>query len=473
MPQIPILQGIYADGSPDFRSRYPRNMVPVPKQQGISKGYLRPADGIKAFATGPGVDRGGINWNGQHWRVMGSKLCRISPSGAITIVGDVGAGGQVTMDYSFDYLGIASAGKLWLCNGSTVTAVSDPDIGNVVDMRWIAGYWLTTDGEFLVVTDLTNPFSVNPLKYGSSEADPDPVLAVDELRNEAYALNRHTIEVFDNIGGTGFPFQRIEGAQVPRGIVGTHAYCKYLNTFAFLGSGRNEAPAVYLMLPGDTQKLSTDEIDKLLAGYTEAQLATSVMEARIYDGREHLLLHLPDQCLAFDATASKAFEEQVWFSMTSSVVGLGTYRARNLVRVNDRWLAGDPTSSAIGELVEDVSSHYGQTIGWDFDTLILYADGNDAIVHELELVALPGRVAVGADPVVWTSYSTDGETWGQERPCSAGRLGDRTKRIAWRRLGRLRNYRMQRFRGTSDAHLAFARLQAQIEPLFTRPGSGN
>ena len=88
-----------------------------------------------------------------------------------------------------------------------------------------------------------------------------------------------------------------------------------------------------------------------------------------------------------------------------------------------------------------------------------------AIFHQLELVSLPGRVALGANPVVWTSYSIDGETWSQEKACSAGVQGDRTKRITWLKQGFMRNWRIQKFRGTSDAHISVARLEAQLEPL--------
>ena len=103
MVQIPILNGIYTDNGPDFRTSYPVNMVPVPKGNGISEGFLRPADGIVGNGTGPGVDRGGINWNGICYRVMGSKLVTVSSTGVVTVLGDVGDNGlQVTMDYSFD-----------------------------------------------------------------------------------------------------------------------------------------------------------------------------------------------------------------------------------------------------------------------------------------------------------------------------------------------------------------------------------
>jgi hypothetical protein len=79
--QIPILSGIYSDPAGDFRTSLPKNMIPVSKEQGISKGYLRPADGITEFGTGPGTDRGGINWNGILYRVMGTKLVKVAADG--------------------------------------------------------------------------------------------------------------------------------------------------------------------------------------------------------------------------------------------------------------------------------------------------------------------------------------------------------------------------------------------------------
>lgn len=473
MSQIPILSGIYSDASADFRTSYPRNLIPVPKENGISKGYLRPCPGLRQFSgAGPGADRGGISWNGVIYRVMGSKLIRVAANGAQTILGDVGIGGQVTLDYSFDKLGIASAGTLYYWDGAALTSVTDPDIGYVVDAHWIAGYWMTTDGTNIIVTDLDDPYSVNPLKYGSSESDPDPVLSVDELRNEAYAFNRFTIEVFQNVAGDLFPFARIEGAQVPKGVIGTHAYCEFLNSYAFVGSGRNESPAVYLMVPGDTQKLSTREIDQILAEYTEAQLSTVVVESQVDKNHNLLLIHLPDRCIVYDAAASAAAKDDVWHVRTTSLVGLGTYRARNMVWCYDMWTFGDPVQNLLGSFVDDVSSHYGLVNGWDFGTLVAYGEGNDAIVHEIELVCLTGRVALGSDPVIWTQYSSDGMTWSQERPKKAGKIGDRNKRIAWRTLGTLRNWRIQRFRGTSDAHISVARLEVQFEVLRTRPGNG-
>lgn len=464
--QIPILNGIYTDNTPELRTAYPVNLVPVPKQSGISNGFLRPGDGIVSNGTGPGIDRGGINWQGSCYRVMGTKLVEVSSMGTVTVLGDVGGPTDqlVTFDYSFDELAIASGGRLYYWDGTTLTQVTDPDLGVVLDVVWVDGYFMTTDGEFLIVTELNDPTQVNPLKYGSSEVDPDPVVALLKLRNEVYALNRNTIEVFDNVGGELFPFARIDGAQIQKGVVGTQACCVFIERIAFLGSGRNEAPGIYVGAAATAQKISTQEIDNLLLNYTEVQLATVKLEARNDKNHQHLYVHLPDRTVVYDASASEALGEQVWFTLTTTTIGFAQYRARNLVWAYDRWLVGDPQSSTIGYLVQDTGHHWGQQVRWEFGTLIVYNESNGAIFNELELVSLTGSIALGKNPQISTSYSIDGKSWSQDRSISVGTTGS-NKRLAWFQQGHMRNWRIQRFRGDSDAHVSFVRLEAQIEPL--------
>jgi len=440
-------------------------MVPVPKQQGISEGYLRPADGLVYFGSGPGTTRGGIAWNGVCYRVMGTKLVSIASNGVTTTLGDVGSGGQVRFDYSFDRLAIASGGRLYYWNGTTLTQVTDPDLGTVVDMLWVDGYFMTTDGSNVVVTELTDPTQVNPLKYGSSEADPDKIKAIRKLRNEPYVINRHTIEVLDNVGGDLFPFARISGAQIQKGSIGTASNCIFADALAFLGGGRNEPPAIYLGANGGATKISSHEIDTLLSEYTDAQLSLVVLEARMNKAHQHLWVRLPDRTVVYDLAASQQTGQQVWFYLTSSTSGFESYRARDLVYCYDKWLIGDASSSNHGYLSSSLSSHFEDIVRWEFGTLITYNNGAGAIFHEMELVCLTGRVEFGLDPTISTSYSIDGETWSQDKFVKVGKQGDRAKRISWLQLGHMRNWRIQRFRGDSQAFITVARLEARIEGL--------
>jgi len=463
--QIPILSGVYSDENSDFRAAYPVNMNVVPKVTGISNAYLRPADGIIEHATPYGIGRGGINWLGTCYRVMGDKLVKILSDGTHTVLATVPGTDQVRMHYSFDYLGIAADKKLYLWDGSTLQRVVDVDLGSVDDMVWVDGYWMTTDGDSLIVTELNDPFSVSTLKYGSSEADPDRIKALLKIKNEPYALNRHTMEVFDNIGGSVFPFQRIEGAQIEKGVVGRDACCVYEETIAFLGNGVNEKPAIYKALNGTVQKISTREIDQVIGTFTEEQLSTVLLETRVTDSHSFLYVHFPDQTWVYDEKASGS-GQYTWVKLVSGVVGNSRYKARNFVWCYDKWLCDDPTSVRHGYLSRSVSSHYGDEVYMEFSTQIMYNQGKGAILKSVELACLTGRTELGKDPLVFTCYSNDGVTFSQEKSTPAGKTGERTKIIQWRSQGRMKKRRVQKFKFTSNVLLTVAALEVEFEPLY-------
>lgn len=463
--QIPIINGIYTDNTADYRTSYPLNLIPVPKQNGIANGYLKKADGIRLLCdVGNGRDRGGVNWNGVCYRVIGNSLYQINQDGSFVDLGSIAGSNQCRFTYGFDNLAVAGGDNLYYLKDGVLTQVSDDDLGKVIDVTWIDGYFVTTDGEYIVQTELNDSTQVETLKYGSSEIDPDPVIGLLKVRGELIAFNRYTIEVFDNVGGSGFAFQRINGAMITKGCVGTSAKCPFIDSFAFVGSGKNEPCSVYIGANGGASKITTREIERILSNYDEAQLSNVVLESVEHDMHQHLYVHLPDKTLVYDFASSQVMQQPIWFELSSTVDGNGAYRAINHVWCYNQWIVGDRIDSRIGVIDSSISTHYGQPVSWRFDTTFLYAGGGMGQVKSIELVGLTGRTKDNPDPQVFLSWTKDGLTWSNERLHRQGMRGQYSKRIIWMRaIGLVKQMVGLRFRGCDDSLASFTAVEADVE----------
>jgi hypothetical protein len=459
--QVPLLSGIKATERADFSLSYPVNLEPVPLETGISKGHLRSTAGATTLSTGPGLDRGGIVWNGAMYRVMGSKLVTVSLVGVVTILGEVGAGAGVKFERFDAYLAVRSGTALYYWNGITLVQVTDPDLGACLDIARLKGQLFSTDGKYIIATQLSDPTQVDPLKYGAAESDPDAITGLLATRNELYACGQFTVDVFSYSGGTGFPLQLSEGATIPYGVCGALAKVNFAQTFAFVGSAEGEALGVWLAGAGTAAKLSTRAIDDILA--KELNPAAIVLEKRVSRDEQRLFIHLSERTLVYLQTASVAAQQAVWYEARSGLGMDKAYRPRNGVLLDGKVIVGDVETSALAVLDEGVATHFGEAVGWRFDTLLLYNSAKAAIVHTLELIGLPGR-ASGA-PIAYLSFTEDGETWTQERANRLGVRGERAKRTQWSSHKRFRNYMGCRFRGDSDGLAGWAALEAETEAL--------
>lgn len=459
--RLPLLSGVLADSTAEFLTSYPVNLEAVAVDNKIAKAQFRMTSGAISLSTGPGIDRGGITWNGVHYRVMGTKLVRVDQAGAITEIGDVGGSGPVTFDIGFERFAVRSGDRLYYYDGTALAQVTDVDLGPVLDMLWIDGYFMTTDGTSIIVTELNDPTSILPLKYGSAEEDPDMVTGLIKLRNEAYALGQFTIQVLRNVGGNGFPFATIKGASIPVGCVGPSAKCLYGDSFAFVGSARDEAIGVYVAGSGSATRISSRAIDDELAKVADP--TQIVLENRTSRAERRLLAHLPDKTLVFLLNASKVLQEPVWYVAQS---GSGkAYRLRNATEAYGVTFVGDVETAALGRLTDEVATHFGEVPEWRFDVGLLYNEGRGGILHSVELIGLPGRGPAGVQGTAWLSMTRDGETFSVERGIPMGEAGQRNLRLQWRPRANFRNWLGLRFRGHSAALPGFAACEAKVTPL--------
>jgi hypothetical protein len=396
---------------------------------------------------------------------MGTKLVSVAVDGTTTTLGDVGGSGPVTLDYGPERLQIRSGTDLFYWSGGTLTQVTDVDLGQCIDQCWMDGFAISTDGAYVVVNDLANPTAVNPLKYGSAETDPDPITGLlHDLRGELIVFGTNSIQPFTNQGGSLFPFAPNISGVIPIGCVGPMAKCHFANSYAFVGGSRNESTSVWISLTGQPKKISTRAIDDMLADVPDP--AAIQLEQRTARDEARLLVHLPDRTLVYLTNASlRNGGAPVWYVARSGQGMDKPYRPRNAVLAYGEWWVGDTETAALGTLTDGLATHFGEAVGWEFSTIFAYNEGKGFIVHELELVGLPGRGVAANGASAFASFTRDGETWSPEVACRLPPNGQRTKRVIWAPHKRFRNFAGMKFRGDSNSLTGWASLRGEIEGL--------
>lgn len=462
MPQIGIVSGIYKSGA-DYRTSYPRNFYPVVSDTGLSRAFLRQTPGLTEFVDTPGPDRGAIEFKGQLYRVCGSRFISISPNGIVTDLGYIPGTGRVSIARSFDRVCIVTSGKgFYYTLESGLIEITDPNFALAIDVVFLDGYFVFTDGEFIFPAELSDPTTFDPLKYGSAEIDPDAIVALQVVRNELHALGARTIEVYQNVGGVGFPFQRVSGGVITKGCVGRYACVEMEDGLFFVGAGKGEAPGVYMGGGGQSRKVSSDEIDKVLEGYSPAQLASITVDTYSANGQYFALINLPDQTLAFDLWGSVKGQRELWHYRG---INGNAWGCSSPVRVYGRWIGGDPTTGRLCEIEDEIATEYGQVVEREFSTPLGFIEGQSFVTHELKMHGATAEKSVGKDPQISISQSVDGVTFGQERWAATGRRGRYGFMPIWRKIGYTEQHMSFRFRMIADTFYSPSRLDGRIEPL--------
>lgn len=455
--QVSILEGAYFDSQGNIRSSLPINMQPMLGENGFSKGFLRTTPGLTLITVGPGQDRGSILYQGIMFRVMGDQLCSVI-AGVVTQLGGVGNDGKpVRFDYGFDRLAILSANGLYYWQNDALTQVTDPNLTIPIDMCWIDGYYMLTDGVWLYVTELSDPTTILPNGSEQPPEDPSPVVALMQIRDEIYVVTTNSIQNFQNVGGLNFPFQVNPSAMISKGATGTRAVTYFRDTLAFVGNGRNEAPSVYMAGFGTVTPISTPEIDRLLTALTPAEQAAIETEQVATQAEQRLYVHLPTVTLVYHYQASQAAQMPIW----SRLVGSGAnapYPARHFVSIGGYFFGGSPTGQ-IGSLDETTSLQFGQNTSFQFDTTFLYNGGKGAILQSVELIgtAEPGQASL--------SWTRDGLTWTTPQTIAIGSATRTPRRMQWRPKTRMWNFMGLRFQLQGGALAGFGRLEVGAEPL--------
>lgn len=463
MPEavLTLVKGDKVGDETDYRDALAVNMLTVVRPILGADGYLLQVHGLVAHAEANGISRGGV-WNDRfedHYRINGQTLYSVAANGTLTDLGAIAGAGLVSLSHSFQSQGIVASGRFYLYSPTDgLTEVTDSDLGYPIDVVWVDGYYFFTDGEFIYHTDISDESSIDPLKFSTAEFMPDKTLGVAKTQdNKVMVFGRYTIEYFVNTATENFAFQRQQTRAIKIGIVGTHCKCEVEGAYAILGSRKNEAVGVHLVTVGQDHRISSREIEKIIAQYSEQELGLSKLETFEENGSTFILVHLPNDtlCLNYTAVQSTGLAAAWTVLKSGAVSGTRNYRAWNLVydvRISS-WTIGDKSDGKIGLMDQSIATQYDEIAQWELYTP--YAPIEKASIDQVDIDTIAGFTDT-KDAQVFISLTYDGQFWGKEWTAQYGQPGDFGKRFIVRRLGYVRDNFALKMRGATRSRMAFA-----------------
>lgn len=458
---VTLIKGDKIGIETDYRDALSVNMYAVKKDILGAKGYMIGYPGLTKLADGKGIDRGG-NYNerfSDHYRVSGNKLISVSGAGAVVELGNIPGTSQARLIdlYSFNTQGIIADGRFFLYSpGGGFQQVVDADLGSPIDGIWVDNYYFMTDGEYLFHTELTDETSIDPLMFATAEFMPDPSLGLAKTQNnKVMVFGRYTLEYFSNISTANFAFQRVVGLSQKIGIVATRAKCESGGKFYITGGYRDSAVSVYIIGIGSAIKVSTREIDKILAKYTEPELSDIRMECRTENDVTFILVHLPEETLCFNESIATEFGKEIAWNLLKTGTGDTIYRGINGIfdARSGNWVYGDRLGSKIGILDNDVSTQYDAITEWILFTPFVNLETFS--IDELQIETIPGHTTT-LDATVAVSMTYDGVIYGGEHWMQYGAPSEYNQKFILRRLGICNNWMAFKFRGVSASRMAFS-----------------
>lgn len=480
MQQLEIATGFYTSDSLPLCAQRCINWIPViPQASSLNGRALFDAPGITLFSSLVGVNRGAQEMNEVPYFVNGNLLYSVNSNGVAVSHGEVEGSGRVSLANNGQYLVVViPGGKAYAYDriGNTIAEITDVDFtarkaNNVVQKD---GYFVfaSADGKVFFNSALNDPFTFDGLDIGTAEINPDKIVALHVNHNELFVCGLVSIEPFQNIGGSGFPFQRIPGADIQKGVHAKFSLVDFDNSFVFVGGGYNELSAIWKIQGSSTSiKISTSAIDNAIQEFTRAEIEKSFswvysMDGSFFVGFTFESDRIASKTFVYDATASALSGSSVWHERQTGVTD-NRWRVNSIVSSYGKLLVADYINGNIGFIDKKSYTEYGEVMVQEKASKPFSAGGLPSFVGTIQLTMESGvglAVGQGSDPIVRMDYSDDGgRTFSSEFSRSYGKVGEYMSLPTWRRQGRIPRHRVIRFKTSDPVKSVIIKLEADVE----------
>lgn len=462
MPEVTIdlATGFYQSDSLPLANQRCVNLYPnVPQTTALTQSALFSVQGIEeVLSSGTRAaesNRGGWVFNGVPYVVNGGALYQIRRQIALAGVinysllrlGSIGGEGLCSFADNGRQMIIINSGVGYIYEPTAspqFSVISDAGFyanGTPEQVVFLDSYFVvTTDQKKAIVSAVNDGTDWNALDSFTAEADPDAIVAPFVFRNQLYLLGTQTTETYQNIGGTGTPFQRINGFVLAQGCSAPFSVINSGDNVLWVGAGENQEAGVWAFQGSSTAvKVSTRAVDTKFQELTPESLANVFSWAYSVRGQQFVAFTSSEFTLVYDLATG------LWHERESSITNASGIRNQTRCRIvcvlsaYNELLVGDSEDGRIGRLVDRAEREYDNPMFCYFTTSPMYQLGNSFGLTSIELECETG---VGnkefPDPEVRLEISRDGFLFGYPRTRYLGKRGDYKNRVIWTKNGLVR-----------------------------------
>lgn len=362
----------------------------------------------------------------------------------VQIPGVVGDSGRVSIaDNGFQiFIATNPGGYIYDRVTDTLTQITDPDFPGAVTVGYLDGYFLFNEPQSQKFwwTSILDGTQIDALDFASAEGAPDDLVGLIVANQEIIMFGTNSIEFWYNAGTLDIPFARNTGATLEIGCAARYSIAKLDNTIFWLGRDDRGSGVVYRLEGYKPTRVSTHAVEWQIQQYADMTDASAYTYQQ--DGHSYYVLNFPTA----QTTWVYDVATQVWHERASFVAG-EFIRHRGECQANffHRVVIGDFETSNIYQL--DPEYHKDGAFGvqrWLRSWRALPTGTNKLkrqSHHSLQLdcesgVGVSSPDEQGYDPEVMLRWSDDGgHTWSREHWAKMGKIGEKFKRVLWRRLG--------------------------------------
>ena len=472
---LPIANGFYTSPSLPISAQECTNYYPnINEVASLNQETLFGTPGLSLMVTSGTIsqnNRGSIEMNGFPYFVNGTVLYRMDQvivgdvySYTLFAIGTVSGTARVSMATNGNQLMIlVPGGNGYIYNWVTsafgqITDVDFTANGAPQMVAFVDSYFVcTTDTKKFICSAPNDGTNWNALDFGTAESNPDDTIAPIVFKNQLFIAGGYTIEAFQDIGGTDFPFQR-SGLFLQKGVYAKYSLINIQDSFVFVGGGQNESPAIWSLAGNSTQKISTIPIDSILQNLTKTELSNIFAWTYAQNGAYFVGFSLPKTTLVYEMASKR------WHERKSFVDGaITSFRVSSMVQAYNKVICGDSVDGRIGNLDPNVYTEYSVNITRTVTTQPFQNNMNVLFVPRIEITVESGMGNINVvDPMITMERSRDGKTWSDPRARSMGKMGDYNHRCVWRRNGSVNRFEMFRFTVTDPVKPIIIQMTAEM-----------